>query len=359
MHAITDKRATIDRLKNLPFAPYNVIGAMENTENKCYIDESTDSVWVENHYFNYLSGDSEVLLDRVKHLEDGFYGFSGVLGDLASSIYEKYFLHWFEPTERYVLKGDLPSDITCPYKVVKVPIEEAQGIDDRYEYKQDGSLDRIKDAILNRPSSAIYIEGQIASYVLVHEDNSIGYMFTLEKYRKLGLGYWVSLDIINQIKALGVVPFLEINKANFKSQGLAGKLGFEKDVFTPWFGIIKGIPDFFETWDPLEGASYIFSSIAQLRVSNKLTTAIENIQFEKVGETFIGVIDIGVKKATFHAALDDSREAYILKIDHLMEMTLYELVCAIAVHFPEHNVSIILPYDSILSEKIGGIIIKK
>ena len=199
MQAISDKRATIKRLKNLSFVPYNVIGALENTENKCYIDETTDSVWVENHYFNYVAGDSDVLLNRIEALEDEFYGFSGVHGDLAASIYKKWFLHWFEPTERYVLKDDLPVEV-CPYQVVKVPIEEAQGIDDRYEYKQDGSYDRIKDAILNRPSAAIYIDGQIASYVLVHEDNSIGYMFTLEKYRKLGLGYWVSLDIVKQIK---------------------------------------------------------------------------------------------------------------------------------------------------------------
>ena len=358
MLAITDKRAAIERLKNLPFVPYNVLGALENTENKSYIDEPTDSVWVENHYFNYVTGASEVISKKVDSLEDGFYGFSGVQGDLASQVYGKHFLHWFEATERYVLKSDFPVE-ECPYQVVKVPIEEAQGIDDRYEYKQDGSLDRIKDAILNRPSAAIYIDGQIASYVLVHEDNSIGYMFTLDAYRKLGLGYWVSLDIVKQIQALGVVPFLEINKANFKSQGLAGKLGFEKDAFTPWFGIIKGVPDFFHTWDPLNGASYIFSSIAQLRVSDKLMSDIENIHFEKVEDTFIGVIDDGVKKATFKAVLDESKEAYIIKIDQLTEMTLYDLVCAMAVHFPEHNASIILPYDSLLVDQIGGIFIKK
>jgi hypothetical protein len=358
MHEITDKRAAIERLKNLPFVPYNVLGALENTDNKSYIDEPTDSVWVENHYFNYITGDSNVIMNRINDFEDGFYGFSGVHGELASQIYRNHFLHWFEATERYVLTADLPVEV-CPYQVVKVPIEEAQGIDDRYEYKQDDSLDRIKDAILNRPSAAIYIDGQIASYVLVHEDNSIGYMFTLDAYRKLGLGYWVSIDIVKQIQALGIVPFLEINRANFKSQGLAGKLGFEKDAFTPWFGIIKGVPDFFHTWDPLNGESYIFSSIAQLRVSDKLTTDIENIHFEKVDDTFIGVIDDGVKKATFKAVLDESKEAYIIKIDQLTAMTLYDLVCAMAVHFPEHNASIVLPYDSLLVDQIGGIFIEK
>jgi hypothetical protein len=40
-------------------------------------------------------------------------------------------------------------------------------------------------------------------------------------------------------------------------------------------------------------------------------------------------------------------------------MKLYDLVCAMAVHFPEHNASIVLPYDSLLVDQIGGIFIEK
>lgn len=358
MITIQDKRALIQRLYRQPFVPYNVIGALENTENKCHVDETMDSVWVENHYFNYVSGLPEVILNKIEALEEGFYGFSAVHGDLAARIYEKSLLHWYEPTERYVLKGDLPN-VESPYTVVKIPIEEAQGIDDRYEYKQEGSLEKIKEAILNRPTSAIYIEGEIASYVLVHEDNSIGYMYTLEKYRKLGLGFWVSQDIIRQMKALDIVPFLEINKMNFKSQGLARKLGFEKDAFTPWFGIIKGIPEFFKTWAPLNGESFIFSTIAQMRVVDKLTSNVEKIDFEKVKDNYTGKITFGEQQATFRMDLDDSKEAYILKVESMKGLSLLDLVCAIAVHFPEHNASLVMPYVRELVDNIGGIVIEK
>jgi len=47
MQAISDKRATIKRFKNMSFVPYNLIGALENTENNCYIDEATESrAWI-------------------------------------------------------------------------------------------------------------------------------------------------------------------------------------------------------------------------------------------------------------------------------------------------------------------------
>jgi len=358
MKAIQDKLAVIESLKRQSFVPYNVIGVLENTDNNGHFDETTETVWVENHYFNYISGLSKHINNKIEAMEDGFYGFSGVRDDLAVSIYKKAFLHWYEPTERYILKEDISPDVG-PYQIVKVPIEEAQGIDDRYEYKQDGSLDRIKDAIINRPSSAIYIDGQIASYVLVHEDNSIGYMYTLEAYRNLGLGYWVSLDIIRQIKALDIVPFLEINQMNAKSQGLASKLGFEKDAFTPWFGIIKGVPDFFKTWDPLQGESYIFTSIAQLRVADTLTTPIDKIDFDKLEDMYVGKINYDRMQASFQMALDADKEGYILKIDAIHDMTLIELVHAIAVHFPERTASIILPFDKTLVDKFGSIVVVK
>ena len=357
MEKIQDKQQIITQLKKQSFIPYNIIGILENTDNQGYYDASSESVWVENHYFNYIYGKPETIHAKIESLEDGFYGFSGVLGTLAESIYSKWFLHWYEPTERFVHHGILPEH-ESPYPVVRIPFEEAKGIDDRYEYQQEGSFDRIKDAIQNRPTSAIYIDGEIASYVLVHEDNSIGYMFTQDKHRHMGLGYWVSLDILKQMKAKNTVPFVEINQRNFKSQGLAGKTGFEKDAFTPWFGIIKGFPEFFKTWDPLHGQSYIFSSMAHLRIVDKLTTSIHALDFSKVGENYTGFLEEAGKKANIEVILDDSKEAYILKINALENMTLYELVCAFSVHFPDHNCSLILPYDDVLAERIGGFVVR-
>ena len=358
MEKILDKQQIITKLKSQSFIPYNVIGVLENTDNLGYYDALTETVWVENHYFNYIYGNPDTIQSKIESLEDGFYGFSAVLGSLAESIYGKWFLHWYEPTERYVHNNPVP-DLESPYPVVQIPFEEAKGIDDRYEYQQEGSFEKIKDAILNRPTAAIYIDDEIASYVLVHEDNSIGYMFTQDKHRHKGLGYWVTLDILKQMKARETVPFVEINQRNFKSQGLAGKTGFVKDAFTPWFGIIKGVPEFIKTWDPLQGEPFIFSSMAHLRIVDKLTTSIHAFDFSKVGENYTGFLEESGKKSNIEVVLDASNEAYILKINTLENMTYYELVCAFSVHFPDHNCSLILPYDAEVAEKVGGIAVKQ
>ena len=357
MEKIIDKPNIIAQLKNHSFIPYNIIGILENCDTQGYYDAKTDTVWVENQYFNYIYGNPEIIHSKIESLENGFYGFSGVLGTLAESIYGKWFLHWYEPTERYIHCGALP-ELESPYPVVQIPLEEAKGIDERYEYQQEGSYERIKDAILHRPTSAIYVDGEIASYVLVHEDNSIGYMYTKDAHRHKGLGYWVSLEILKQMKAKNTMPFVEINQKNHKSQGLATKTGFEKDAFTPWFGIIKGVPEWFKTWDPLHGQPYIFTSMAHLRIVDKLTTGIHRFDFSKVGEHYTGIIEESGKKANIDVPLDDSNEAYILKVNVLENMSLYELVCAFSVHFPDHNCSLILPYEAELAERVGGFVIQ-
>ena len=277
MKASENRKEIIEKLKEAAFMPYNVIGILENRDLPVYYDANTRTVWADNAYFNYITGDASVIHKKIETLEDGFYGFSAVENELAQAIYHKYFLHWYEPTERHVFKGQIP-DIESPYPVVSITIDEAKGIDDRYEYQQEGSLEKIKDAILNRPTSAIYLDDVISSYVLVHEDNSIGYMFTSEEHRHKGLGYWVTLDILRKMQALNQVPFVEINEKNLKSQGLAKKSGFEKDAFTPWFGIIKGVPKWFEEWDPLEGKSYFFTSMANLKYVDHIHSTVKGIK---------------------------------------------------------------------------------
>lgn len=360
-----DRAGVVECLKRLKFIPYNVIGIIENTKDELMYDQDTGSAWISHGYFNYVTGDKNVIVGQLDTLDDGFYGFSAVEGTLAEAIYSGRFLHWCEPTERHVY-GDDTVDFdallaTCPYEIVPVPIEEAQGIDDRYEYQQEGSLDRIKDAILNRPSSAIYLDGTIASYVLVHEDNSIGYMFTLEKYRHMGLGYWVTLDLLRQMKAKGAVSFVEITKKNFKSQGLAAKTGFAKDAYTPWFGIIKGFPEWFKTWDPLGGQSFYFTSLAQMRFKDGLTWSGEPVAFAKIGEGYEAVIGekSGERNVIATFLPDESNEAYILRLIQYGGYTLDEMLCVIAQHFPEQNASLIIQSDVTLEHLIGGYFIKR
>ncbi len=358
MKKIENRKEIIDILNRGQFIPYNVIGILENTSNQGFFDDETGTVWIENDYFNYIYGDSRVLLNRISQLEDGFYGFSGVLGSLAESIYSEHLLHWFEPTERYVFKGDLETleiqDELKQYKAVSIPLEEAKGIDDRYEYQQEGSFERIQDAIQKRPTSAIYIDNEIASYVLVHEDNSIGYMYTLEKYRQEGLGYIVTLDILRKMMAKNIVPFVEINRRNFKSQRLAQKTGFVKDAFMPWFGIIKGIPEFFRTVDPFETAPFYFTTTAQMKYADRVTSRLSSVSFDKDGDGFIAYLDES-KKTSFRIRLHESKEAYIVDVKEDESVDYFELLKAIGLNLPDENASLVFRYKKGIENHFKGI----
>ena len=359
MKKTEQRREIINILKEKAFVPYNVIGILENRDQPVYADESNRTVWACNDYFNYITGDPKIILEHTQTLEDGFYGFSAVEDTLAQAVYKHYFLHWFEPTERYVYIDDVPHE-TSPYPVVSIDLEEAKGIDDRYEYQQDGSLERIKDAILHRPTSAIYIDDVISSYVLVHEDNSIGYMYTREEHRQKGLGYWVTLDILRKMKALNQVPFVEINKRNLKSQGLAGKTGFIKDAFTPWFGIIKGIPKWFYEWHPFEQESYFFTSMSHLVHVDNVTTSIEEVTFEKTEDGYRVSIDDAMLKADFKMLLDASNEAYIFSShETYTDAAFVDIIKVLAHYFTDQGAAFVFPYREALKSSFTGLYIER
>ncbi len=357
MKYIEDRFELIERLRQQPFVPYNVIGILENTENAVYSTNSVDSVWVENGYFNYICGAPEIILERIHSLEDGFYGFSGVEGHLAEAVYGNYLLHWYEPTDRYVYRGGLKEAVS-PYEVFKVPIEEAEGIDARYEYQDETSLEKIKMAILNRPSSCLYLKGELASYVLVHEDNSIGFMYTADAHRKEGLAYWVTRDILEKMLNLEKIPFVEINWRNFKSQGLAAKTELIKDAFTPWFGIIKGTPEWFNEMRPYGDNPFVFTTLAQLRVAEGVKSNIKPPIFIKVENGYKFKLTDEERDICAEALLklDESGEAYILEVISRQNVADYELIKSLAVFFPEENASLIVPYSEELKSQFRGIV---
>lgn len=59
-------------------------------------------------------------------------------------------------------------------------------------------MEQIKKDIQNRPSSAIYNDNEIASWVLVHNDNSMGIMYTKDEYRNKG--YAVDICLLSSIQ---------------------------------------------------------------------------------------------------------------------------------------------------------------
>ena len=79
-------------------------------------------------------------------------------------------------------------------------------------------------------------------WLLVHEDDSLGIMYTLEEHRRKGYAEVVTRDLVRKQLAAGRTPFLQIRDDNGMSPGLALKCGFVKEGNCDWFGLMTGMP---------------------------------------------------------------------------------------------------------------------
>ncbi|MGH4122065.1 MAG: GNAT family N-acetyltransferase [Clostridium sp.] len=239
--------AIMEYLKQNKIVNLNIIGIIENEpEAEIYVDNKDLSrgILVRYEYFNYIYTEDDEFLDEVLDtlFKDNYYGFSGLNRPLAEKIRKRYILTWESRCALYYLPKDNLDLSLIKNPVRSIDIKDAELVDKFYTYRNPESLKTIEKDISHRPSSAIYVNGDIASWVLVHNDNSMGIMFTKEEYRKNNYAVDTSIDLSSKIMKLGKVPFLQINEINNMSPGLAAKCGFVKYGYSDWFGIIKGTP---------------------------------------------------------------------------------------------------------------------
>ncbi|WBW94923.1 GNAT family N-acetyltransferase [Oceanirhabdus sp. W0125-5] len=225
----------------------NMLGIIENVpEAEIYIDnvENPKGVFIKKDYFNYIYSKEDSFIDEVcdNFIKDGYYGFSGVEETIAKKIQEKYQVHWENPCYLYYMPKENLNLELIKNEVQNVDIKDAEIIDEFYEFRNPGSIDAIKKDIENRPSSALYINDEIVCWVLTHDDNSMGIMYTKEEHRRKGYAVDTAVDLAHKTLEIGRIPYLQIVTRNKKSPGLAKKCGFVEMGIVSWFGIIAGTP---------------------------------------------------------------------------------------------------------------------
>ncbi len=226
----------------------NLIGFLENVSDaEVYVDNEAHPTGVvaRKDYFSSLYTENDDFLNEVLDTlyKDGFYGFRAIYRPIAEKIRSRFIVNWESLNALYYLPVKEVDLNRIKSHVKSIDIKDAEIINHYYTYKDETSLSRIKDDIVNRPSSAIYVDGDIASWVLIHNDNSMGIMYTKEEYRGRGYAEEVTIDLANKILKSGGTPFLTIVDENEMSPGLARKCGFIHDeIYTDWFGIISGTP---------------------------------------------------------------------------------------------------------------------
>lgn len=238
----------MDFLKQKFLVNENIIGIIENVPwAEVFVDDLENPTGVlvaKDDYMHYVYTENEGFIDNIcaNYFNQGFFGFSGVEGNLAEKIRRRYLLGWESRcTLYYMPKENL--DLSLKKNTTeKIKLEDAETVDKYYQYRNPWSLETIKRDITNRPSSAIYIYGEIACWVLIHDDNSMGIMYTMEEHRRKGYAVDVTIDLAEQIIKSGKIPFIQIVQGNGMSPGLARKCGFMEAGKAEWFGIIAGNP---------------------------------------------------------------------------------------------------------------------
>ena len=238
-----DSKVVRDYLKKYELETLNLAGIIDNVKDaQIYTDslQNPTGVLVRYKYFNYIHTENiNFINDMFNELfPPGKYGFAGTTRFISAQIKKHFAIDWENDCDFYYIPKENYDRVSLKSNVKSIDINDAKYIDDYYNHKNSHTLYEIQYAIENRPSSVIYIDDKIASWVLVHEDASLGIMYTLEEHRGKGFALDVATDLSKKIIDTGKIPFLQIISTNTMSPSLAKKIGFIKKFEADWFGII-------------------------------------------------------------------------------------------------------------------------
>lgn len=224
-----------DKVKNLNiinFIENNPIYFMERFKDSVIAKGKSDENWV------YISSSSE---DELKALlkkceEDEFFF---VPEDwMLPFVIKNREIEWKMSCMKLIFPEN-KEIAKYNYEVRQLKVEDAEYIYHNSKYQDYTDIEYIARQIRKGISLAIYEEDKLAAWVMTHDDGAMGFMHVIEKYRKKGYGYGLTMAMIDRLRNMGKVPFVHIEEDNYRSMGLALKAGFTKDRKVHWIKIIK------------------------------------------------------------------------------------------------------------------------
>lgn len=237
-----DIEKLLEFIDTLGIEHLNAKGRVLNESPKCYVDDSlnpskyllVDDYWVLPH--NVTKNE---LLEVIGSEKRRYIGFPAVTEEMFQVMKELGTIDWHNPCYLYYADEKTHNiELDDQYKLDSLRLEDAHTVDKHYTYRGKFSLREIQDDIANRPSSVLRDQsGNPLSWVLVHPDNSLGIMFTKERFRQHGFGKVVSIDLINKVLDSNQIPFVHILTDNTNSVKLAKSVGMKEHSIVHWFGL--------------------------------------------------------------------------------------------------------------------------
>lgn len=250
IHKIIKRKAddeVIGFLKKNKIQNLNIFGYLDNNPDAVvfvYGSDIDDGVIVSNSELDHFLIDTEntdFLKEFWVGLPRGHKCFSGVPEHIAEMIIKIAGKPvWRNKCNVFVLTGGFQYEPDNRFERFCLTTADAREVDDFYTYKSEDSYGRILESIEKRDSEALKIDGELAAWVLVHDDNSIGPLYVKEKFRGRRLAKIISERLICKLIAKNIIPFGHIVQGNEASHANMKRInGMELSHVCDWFGIEK------------------------------------------------------------------------------------------------------------------------
>ena len=214
------------------FIKNNKIYNIEIIDNSVVVRGESDRRWV------YISSNSEnelsLVINRLNHEDDNFASIDDWMFPLLTMGKK---ILW----DLCMIQYYLPIDIRLPsaeYKTFPLTVNDANVVYENSEYKEYISVEYVKDCIKKGISAGLFEKNKLVSWAITQDDGAIGFLHTLDEYRKKGYGFNVTLSMIDQIRKNNDLPFANVLPSNERSINLLLKLGFKESKKIHWFQIV-------------------------------------------------------------------------------------------------------------------------
>lgn len=181
---------------------------------------------------------STSFIDEVLAMLDGEVEFYGVSAFVTDYIAQKYAFAWLTKCTLYVWDGRPLDTTVIDCDVRQLDTSYAQMVSDGTPYHADVS--NVRKCLAMHPSAAIYVDGKAVCWCLLHQEGSLGMLYTLPEYRRKGYALKVMTAISNMVIKSGNVPYAYIIQGNTASEQLAPKYNLSPVCKANYFLISKG-----------------------------------------------------------------------------------------------------------------------
>ena len=144
------------------------------------------------------------LLQPLKEI----YGFRTLM-DCFHAVYDR-----LEP---------IPFTLPAEAEIRLLDESHANFVQDHYHTVDD--IDYIRERI-DAGMFGAFVGGECVGFIGTHDELSVGLLYVLPEYRRLGLAFALEAAITNHLLSIGRLPFCQIQRQNEPSLALQRKLGF-------------------------------------------------------------------------------------------------------------------------------------